>query len=214
MQAIQDTDVYLRACGLKGKPVNLTPSFRQSERSLDHIMEFPKIIQDDPELKKKVEAYLAALPKEQKEKDWEGFKKFVTGEITWAELTSIPKSVLKAIAEIAYYKMTKGDYAVSEVLFKGLSVIDHANWYYRAALGAIYQKQKQHAEALEEYSNAIVLSDTEVSTFVNRAECHLALGDKPSAIADLKQALVLDPQVTSRWGKRAKSVLVAIEGKK
>ena len=33
-----------------------------------------------------------------------------------------------------------GDFAAAESLFKGLSVIDHTNWYYRAALGTIYQK--------------------------------------------------------------------------
>lgn len=199
-------DNLVDACGFSAKPVNLV--------SVYPFMELPKIIADDPELKKKVEAYLARIPAEQKERDWEGFKKFVSGEITWAELTSIPKTVLKEIAEIAYYKMTKGEYAVAETLFKGLSVIDHTNWYYRAALGAVFQKQKNHAEALEEYTNAITLSDAEVSTYVNRAECHLALGDRAAAIDDLKHALELDKPVATRWGKRAQAVLAAMQGKK
>jgi len=48
----------------------------------------------------------------------------------------------REVARVAFLKFKQQDYPKAERLFTGLSVIDHTNWYYRAALGTIYQKQK------------------------------------------------------------------------
>lgn len=173
----------------------------------------PKIFDADPALKAKIEAYLRTIPDEQKQADLEKVEKFVSGELTWAEIKGYPKSLLKGLAEVAYSRYRAGDFKTAESLFKGLSIIDHSNWYYRSALGAIYQKQKIYEQALEEYTVALSLNENEISTLTNRAECYLKLGDLRPALKDLKRVIALDPKGVNAWVKRAKVLLKHLEGR-
>lgn len=167
----------------------------------------PKIFDSDPALKKKVESYLASVPREKKEEDLKKFEKFVSGEMTWAEIKGYPKAFLKDLARIAYLKYRSGQYPVAESLFKGLSIIDHTNWYYRAALGTIYQKQKLFEQAIEEYTMALTLNEQEITSLANRGECHLLLGNVEAAEKDFEGAITLDPGDKNSWGKRARVLL-------
>lgn len=170
----------------------------------------PKFFDRKPAFKKKAEEYLAKMPRKQKEEDFKKFEKFVKGEVTWAEIKGYPKSMLKELARAAYWKYQTGDYRVAESLFKGLSIIDHANWYYRAALGAIYQKQKLYDQGIEEYTMALTLNEKEISSLTNRGECYLHLQNYPEALRDFETALKLDPEGKNSWGRRAKVLLKKI----
>lgn len=150
---------------------------------------------------------MAKIPPEKKEEDYQKFLKFAAGEITWAEIKGYPKSLLKFLAKTAYFHFQKGNYALAESLFKGLSIVDHTNWYYRAALGAIYQKQKLFEEAIDEYTTALDLQEGEVTALANRGECHLQLQNYSEALEDFKQVLSLDSQLKSPWSKRAKVLM-------
>ncbi|MBI2339106.1 MAG: tetratricopeptide repeat protein [Deltaproteobacteria bacterium] len=167
----------------------------------------PRIFDRNPELKKRVEAYLAKIPREKKEEDMRKFEKFVAGEMTWAEIRGYPKTLLKELARMAYLKFKIGDFKLAESLFKGLSVIDHANWYYRAVLGAVYQKQKLYEQAIEEYNVALSLNESEVTSLTNRGECHLHLQNTIQARKDFEAAVRLDPDEKNSWGKRARVLL-------
>lgn len=167
----------------------------------------PKIFDKVPELKKRAEDYLANTPLEKKEEDYQKFQKFISGEMTWAEIQNYPKKYLKEIARLAYLKFKMGDFRVSESLFKGLSIMDHLNWYYRAALGAVYQKQKLYEQAIEEYSMALTINEKEITSLTNRGECHMHLQNFSQAVEDFKSAVSLDPAERNSWGKRAKVLL-------
>ncbi|MDO8518885.1 MAG: hypothetical protein Q7T11_01825 [Deltaproteobacteria bacterium] len=167
----------------------------------------PKIFDSNPDLKKRIESYLATVPREKKEEDLKKFEKFVSGEMTWAEIKGYPKAFLKDLARIAYMKYKTGDYTAAESLFKGLSVIDHSNWYYRAALGTIYQKQKLYEQAIEEYTMALTLNEKEITSLTNRGECFFFLKNYPAAIQDFTGAIALDPEDKNAWGKRARMML-------
>lgn len=171
----------------------------------------PKIFDKNPELKKRMEAYLANVSDEKKEEDYKKFEKFVSGELTWAEIKNYPRTFLKELAEIAYLKYRSGDYVISESLFKGLSIIDHTNWYYRAALGTIYQKQDLLEQAIDEYSTALMFEENEISCLVNRGECYLRLSQNEEAKADFEKAVALDSQQKNPWGKRAFVLLKKIK---
>ncbi len=164
----------------------------------------PKIFDKNPELKEKALDYLARVPREKKEEDFKKFEKFVKGEITWAEIKGYPKSMLKELARMAYLKYQTGDFRLAESLFKGLSIIDHVNWYYRSALGAVYQKQKLYEQAIEEYTMALSLNDKEIASLTNRGECYLHLENYQSALNDLTAAIALDHEGKNSWGKRAR----------
>ncbi len=166
-----------------------------------------KFFEKHPDIKSKVDHYLASVSPTDRAKDFASFQKFIEGELTWAEVASIPKALLKEITQVAYLKFKSGDFVVAETLFKGLAIIDHSNWYYRSALGAIYQKQKLFEQAIDEYSVSLMFEEKEPSTFVNRGECYFAIGRKEEAKKDFEQALALDSAGTNRWAKRASAIL-------
>lgn len=163
----------------------------------------PAAISNNPSLKQKAESFLSEVSPEQKKKDYEKFQMFVRGEITWAEIKGFPKYMLKELSTIAYTHYKTGDYRLAESLFKGLAIIDHVNWYYRSALGAIYQKQKLYEQAIEEYDMALTLNTQELSSLTNRGECQMRLNNFSAALADFDAALALDPQAVNSWTKRA-----------
>ena len=123
------------------------------------------------------------------------------------KIKGYPKAFLKDLARIAYTKYKAGQYPVAESLFKGLSIIDHTNWYYRAALGTIYQKQKLFEQAIEEYTMALTLNEKEITSMANRGECHLKLGHYQEAALDFEGAIALDPEEKNSWGNRARILL-------
>ncbi len=176
----------------------------QNNSPLKKTTALPKVIAQEPLLKKKAEDFLAHISPEQKKKDFEKFEMFVRGEITWAEIKGFPKYMLKELSRIAYTKYKTGDYIVAESLFKGLSIIDHVNWYYRSALGAIYQKQKLYEQAIEEYGMTLALNNQEISALTNRGECQMRLNNFAAALQDFDKAIALDPGYLNTWTKRAK----------
>lgn len=175
--------------------------------TMSQTVSLKKVLEKNPQLKERLDKYLSSVLPEQREADFEKFKKFIEGEMTWAEVSSIPKALLKEITQIAYLKFKMAEYAVAETLFKGLAIIDHNNWYYRSALGAIYQKQKLFDQAIDEYSVSLMFQEQELSTLVNRGECYYSLGKMDEARKDFEKALELDKSQTNRWAKRAHALL-------
>lgn len=167
----------------------------------------PKIFDRDPALKARVEAWLESLPAKKKEEDFRQFERFIKGEITWAELKGYPQSFLKLLTQTSYMIYKSGDLGRAEILFKGLAIIDHTNWYYRSVLGSIYQKQKQYTQAIDEYGMALSLNEKEIASLTNRGECYWHLNNQANAEADWKLAIQLDPQLKTPWGKRASTLL-------
>lgn len=167
-------------------------------------IKLPHFFDDHPDLKKSVEEYLLTISKEEKKENLENFYKFIAGEMTWAEVQKMPKFMLRELAKIAYLKFKTKDYEKAETLFKGLAVIDHTNWYYRAALGAVFQKQFLFEQAIDEYTVALELHDNEVTSLVNRGECYLMIKDFDSALQDFARVFRLKLAENNPWFKRTK----------
>lgn len=167
----------------------------------------PAFIQEfldkNPETKKEVEDYLGKFSQEEKQENLRQFLKFVSGEMTWAEVRNIPRFLLRELAKVAYMRFKLKKYDKAESLFKALAVVDHTNWYYRAALGAVYQKQHLYEQAIDEYSMALELHDNEISSLVNRGECYLMLKDYDAALQDFAQISKLKLAENNPWLKRA-----------
>lgn len=164
-----------------------------------------------PDVKAKLIAFLKTIPRAEKQKQIEDFKKYLNGELTWGEVRKITKRMQREIARVAYLKFQMKDYAGADSLFKGLAITDHTNWYYRAALGAIYQKQKMYEDAVAEYSAALTLKEDEISSLANRGECLMWLGRLEEARADCNAAVQLPNLEKNSWQVRAKILLKRIE---
>lgn len=163
----------------------------------------PRFFDKNPELKARVVRMLNAIPAEEKQANLAAFKKFVSGELTWAEVKHVPRRLLKELAKVAYFKFQMGDFKGAEIIFKGLAIVDHTNWYYRVALGAVFQKQGFYDQAIEEYGVALTLKEDEITSLVNRGECHLKSGDLDSALEDFTAVSRLPLAEGNPWKKRA-----------
>lgn len=166
-------------------------------------IELPAFFDRNPELKAKLQEYLRAIPADQKQASVELFRKFLTGELTWAEVKKIPKTLLKELARIGYTRLLHKDYRGAEILFKGLSIIDHNNWYYRAALGAVFRQQGHFDQAIEEFSIALTLRPDEVTCLVNRGECYFREAQIDAALEDFSAVMNLGLPEENPWRKRA-----------
>ena len=173
-------------------------------------IQLPRCFDENPELKNKLLDFLSTQPATDKRKSVEAVEKFVTGEMTWAEIKHIPTSMLKELARVAYLKFKTGDYRKAEILFKGLAVLDHLNWYFRAALGAVFQKQGFFEQAIDEYTMALELKPGEVTSLVNRGQCHLKSGDTDAALADFNTVIQQGLLADNPWLKRACTLSQAI----
>lgn len=165
--------------------------------------DLPAFFDREPQLKMKLQEYLRSIPMEQRQANVERFRKFLTGELTWAEIKGLPKSMLKELARIGHQRLMRQDFKGAEVLFKGLAIIDHSNWYYRAALGATFKQQNQFEQAVEELNIAIALKGDEPSCLINRGECFLRLGNSDAALEDFVAVKALGLAESDPWGKRA-----------
>lgn len=166
--------------------------------------QLPAFFDKHPEVKAKLVAYLKTVTPEEKKKNLDDFKKFTSGDMSWGEIRGITKRMQQYVARFAYLKFKMREYAQAEKLFKGLAIIDHNNWYYRAALGAVYQKMRRYEDAVEEYDIAIELKDDELSSYVNRGECLMMTKDFDAADEDFNRVINKGLASNNPWNMRAR----------
>lgn len=180
----------------------------------DRKLALPHFFDKNPELKKRVMEFLRQIPDAEKKNTFDAFRKFVSGDLTWAEVQHVPKRLLKELAKIGYLKFQMADYQGAEILFKGLAIIDHNNWYYRAALGAVYQKQGFYDSAIDEFTVALQIKEDEITSLVNRGECYMKIHDFDSALEDFTRATQAEVEENNPWKKRAVTLSKQIVGDK
>src|SRR3989339_645062 len=189
------------------KPLQKTvaaPTAQGATPAIDQEVKLPTFFDKHPDVKARMVAYLKEIPREQKQKSLQDFYKFINGDLTWGEIRKISKRMQKELARIAFLNFKMQRFEKAETLFKGLAVIDHTNWYYRSALGAVYQKKKLFEKAIDEYSTALELRESEVTSLVNRGECFLQLRDFDSALGDFNSVVHLNLPDNNPWHIRAR----------
>lgn len=172
----------------------------------DPNVRLPAYFDKNPEVKQRTIEILQQISPEEKQKNYELFKKYVSGEMSWAEIKQMPHRMLKEIARYGYQKFQLRQFDKAEIIFKGLAILDHLNWYYRAALGAIWQKQGLYEQAIDEYTMALKLKENEVTALANRGECQLRLGNNDDALKDFAQVLQLGLPENNNWVKRCRLI--------
>lgn len=138
------------------------------------------------------------------EKALKDLEEFINGDSTWADVQGIPQQMLLDVAERGYLKFKGGRLKDAEIIFKGLSILDHKTAYYHTALGAIYQKQENYLDALAEYTVAVELDPEDTTAYVNRGEIYYLLGLEDEPLQDFESAIKLDPDGKDPWANRAR----------
>lgn len=139
----------------------------------------------------------------------ENFKKFLFGQITWAQLEGMTMEQAYALAEFAYTMYQQGRYKDARTMFEGLVIGNPYDPYFHAMLGAVYTKLDMQEEAAQEFSIAIELDPEDINSYVNRGELLLQHGEFEYAMEDLKAAIDLDPSGKNPASIRARALAAA-----
>lgn len=137
--------------------------------------------------------------------------KFFSKQITYSELTGIPQKELFQLAESGHLKLTYGRVEEAQQIFECLVKLDPHNYYYHAALGSVYQKQKKYVEAVFEYTESLRFNGDDVASMVNRGEIYLLHKNFRKAAEDFRQAILKDPSGRNNYVNRARSLVIAIK---
>ena len=136
---------------------------------------------------------------------------FIEERISIADLKGIRKDQMDTLSEMGYIKLKHGRVDEADIIFKGLTILDHRNAYYHACMGAVHQKKERPVEAIMEYSIAINLNRRDMSSRVNRGEIYLRHKNYKKAAEDFRAAILLDSTGSDLWANRARSLVIALK---
>jgi Flp pilus assembly protein TadD len=137
--------------------------------------------------------------------------RFFNGSLSVADIERIPKRKLLQIAEIGFVKYKHGRYQEAADVFEMLVRLDHKNYYFHSALGAVYQKMKRPVDALTQYSLSLKLNGKDMAAYVNRGEIYLRHKKFKKAAQDFRSAILLDMKGRNLWANRARSLVIALK---
>lgn len=137
--------------------------------------------------------------------------KFMTNQISFAQMTGISQKDLYLLSEVGHVKLKHGRVDEAKRIFDCLVQIDHKNPFYHACLGAIYQKMNKFVDAVYEFSEALKFKKDDVSALVNRGEIYLIHKNFKKAAEDFRAAILLDPLGKNTFANRARSLVIAIK---
>lgn len=139
-------------------------------------------------------------------------RKFVQGELTFAQLEGVSMEQAYAIAELSYRMFQQGKYDEALKIVDGLIILNPYDNYFHALKGSILARQGNMDEALRELNIACEMDPKDPQTFVNRADIYLTQGRFEEALLDLKEAISLDPEGHNPAVLRARAMAGATLG--
>ena len=137
--------------------------------------------------------------------------RFATNQISLADIAQLPRQDLRKLAEIGHTKLKYGRFDEAQEIFSMLARVDHKNYYYRSALGGVFQKLKKWIESLANYTIAIKLNPRDTVSLVNRGEIFLRHEKFKKAAEDFRNAIINDRTGKNPWANRARSLVIALK---
>lgn len=116
----------------------------------------------------------------------------------------------QAIGKMGAMFYQQGNVDKAQTIFEGMLELEPENDAVHSALGAVLTNRRQDDEALIHLNKAIKINETEIASFVNRAEVYLRKSEVELAIADLKWAIQLDPLEKDPGANRARAMVLGI----
>jgi len=184
----------------------LSPQELEREKKLEEEerKKNPELFQKNTEWLEKVSQVLEGISSEDADRAMKLMERYIEGEVTWAEVQGMPPELLSEITEYGYLQFQRGKLKEAEMVFKGLSFLDHKNAYYHTVLGAIYQKMEKFGDALGEYTAAIEMNPKDITAYANRGEIFHRTYCRDEALADFEKAIELDSSGKDPWANRAR----------
>ena len=101
-------------------------------------------------------------------------------------------ALLKRASELA----GKGDYVAALAEAKKAVAVNDSYPEAWAAVGQLEERRGRYAEAVKAYTKAIECGVRPVEAYARRGRCYLDMGDSKRAMADIRQAIALDPKAS------------------
>jgi type III secretion system low calcium response chaperone LcrH/SycD len=118
----------------------------------------------------------------------EKLQQWADGKATLKDVRGYSDEELYSIARTAYYFYYQGRLDEARTLFQGLYAVNPLDAYFARALGVVELAAGNSQGALTAYDVAIKLAPGDPEGYAGRAEVHLAAGQKPQALEDLRRA--------------------------
>ena len=110
------------------------------------------------------------------------------GKGTLKDVRGYTDEELFSIARTGYFFFYQGKVAEARTVFQGLYAINPLEPYFAKALGVVEMASGNSEGAMAAYDVAIRIAPDDSAAYVGRAEVRLVLGDRLSAIEDLRAA--------------------------
>ncbi len=137
--------------------------------------------------------------------------RFLTDQISYAQLAGLPQKELFKLSEVGHVKLTHGRVQEAKKIFEVLTKVDHKNPFYHVCLGSVHQKMNLFIDAVHEYTEALKLKQDDLTSLVNRGEIYLKHKNFKRAAEDFRSAILLDPMGKNSYANRARSLVIAIK---
>lgn len=133
----------------------------------------------------------------------------MNGLIFLLELEDISYEDMETVYALGYWWFKCGYYEAAKNIFIRLTAYAPYTAHYWRALGAVNQQMKDYVEAIAAYDMAIANDETNVMSWVFRAESQILAGNVKAGLYDLEKAAEIGstyPQFES-WVIRANLLL-------
>ena len=134
-------------------------------------------------------------------------RRFVRGEITFAQLEGITAEEALSLSETGHAYFTSGRLAQARTIFEGLAAINHLDPYPRQVLGAICEREGSDAQARAHYDVCLSLNHDNPWVLARRGEMRVRSGELKEGVDDLVQACELDKEARLLTTARAQLLL-------
>jgi len=139
----------------------------------------------------------------------ENLKRFVAGDLTWAELVGITPLAYASMAMVGRQLYHEGKLVEARTVFDALSRANPRDPYAWTGLGAACQLLDEPEEARAAYDRALALDPHAAAAQLNRAELLLSTGAIEPARGELEAVAQREP-VGTELGDRARGLLQSI----
>jgi tetratricopeptide (TPR) repeat protein len=130
--------------------------------------------------------------------------------ISFRQSSGISVAEIIEIANIGSMFLRQGNIDKAQVVFEGLVELDSDIFEIQSCLGSFYTTIREDEKALYHLNKAISLDSENISPYVNRAEINIRRFKIDEVIADITQAIQLDPKITNPDANRARTMLLGI----
>ena len=134
----------------------------------------------------------------------------ISGKPSMREKMGISEQEFQAMGNIGAMFYEQGQFDKAHTIFEGMLGLEPENDGVLSALGAVLAQQRDDAQALTHLDKAIELNNSEISTYVCRAEIRLRRNEFEAAVEDLSRAIELDPQEKDAGANRARAMVLGI----